>query len=216
MSERNYGAEIDALRQDINEIKELLKGGKTEEETSEDSSEDKQYSSGLVEKISDMTSDTVLAALMERIQNEREADGSTGKVLYTGVFASGGRQSNWTGQYNTDHLLKLIEDRTAEKVLNCIGSGDKLNILLALLRKPMTVAQIVSEGGFNSTGKVYHHLNALMAADLVEEDLYNNNKGTYIVVPYHFQGVIMLLSGISDMLTGNGKFDRPGFEQSWY
>lgn len=203
MSERNYGAEIDALRQDINEIKELLKGGKTEEETSED----KPSNSRLVEKMKDMTSDTVLSSLMDRIQDECEEDGSTGRVVYTGVFASGGRQSNWIGQYNTDHLLKLIEDRTAEKVLNCIGSGDKLNILLALLRKPMTVAQIVSEGGFNSTGKVYHHLNALIAADLVKEDLENNNKGTYIVAPYRVQGVIMLLSGISDMLGGNFEYD---------
>ncbi|MDE7278334.1 MAG: transcriptional regulator [Oscillospiraceae bacterium] len=211
MSERNYGAEIDALRKDINEIKELLKGGKTEEETAAGNSEDKLNVSSLVKKISDMTSDTVLASLMDRIQDECNADGSTGRVVYTGVFASGGRQSNWIGQYNTDNLLKLIEDRTAEKVLNCIGSGDKLNILLALLRKPMTVAQIVSEGGFNSTGQVYHHLNALIAADLVKEDVENNNKGTYIVAPYRVQGVIMLLSGISDMLGGN--FCT---EQSWY
>lgn len=212
MSERNYGAEIDALRQDITEIKELLKGGKPVE----DAPAENQSNVRLVEKISDMTSDTVLASLMERIQNECIADGSTGRVVYTGVFASGGRQSNWIGQYNTDNLLKLIEDRTAEKVLNCIGSGDKLNILLALLHKPMTVAQIVSDGGFNSTGQVYHHLNALITADLVKEDLENNNKGVYIVVPYHVQGVIMLLAGISDMLNDNGKFSRPGFEQSWY
>lgn len=207
MSERNYGAEIDALRNDINEIKELLKGGKTEEEISED----KKSSSKLVEKIKDMTSDTVLSSLMDRIQNECEEDGSTGRVVYTGVFASGERQSNWIGQYNTDHLLKLIEDRTAEKVLACIGSGDKLNILLALLRKPMTVAQIVSESSFNSTGQVYHHLNALIAADLVEENLENNNKGTYVVVPHRVQGVIMLLAGISDMLDG-----KYGKEPSWY
>lgn len=207
MSERNYGAEIDALRQDINEIKELLKGGKTVE--------DKPYSkpdnSKLVEKINDMTSDTVLSSLMDRIQNECEDDGSTGRVVYTGVFASGGRQSNWIGMHNTDNLLKLIEDRTAEKVLACIGSGDKLNILLALLRKPMTVAQIVSESSFNSTGQVYHHLNALIAADLVEEHLENNNKGTYVVVPHRVQGVIMLLAGISDMLD-----EKFGTEQSWY
>ena len=207
MSERNYGAEIDALRQDINEIKELLKGGKTVE--------DKPYSkpdnSKLVEKINDMTSDTVLSSLMDRIQNECEEDGSTGRVVYTGVFASGGRQSNWIGMHNTDNLLKLIEDRTAEKVLACIGSGDKLNILLALLRKPMTVAQIVSESSFNSTGQVYHHLNALIAADLVEENLENNNKCIYVVVPHRVQGVIMLLAGISDMLD-----EKFGTEQSWY
>ena len=118
MSERNYGAEIDALRQDITELKELLKGGKPVE----DAPEEKPGNVRLVEKISDMTSDTVLASLMERIQDECMADGSTGRVVYTGVFASGGRQSNWIGQYNTDNLLKLIEDRTAEKVLNCMST----------------------------------------------------------------------------------------------
>ena len=210
MAERNYGAEIDALRKDINEIKEMLKGGKTEEETSEDAHGDRQCGSGPNEKIEDMSYNKVLHSLMERIQGECEADGSTGKVVYTGCFASGGRESVWTGQYSNDNLLKLIEDRSAEKVLNCIGSGDKLNIMLALLRKPMTVAQIVSEGGFNSTGQVYHHLNALIAADLVLEDP-NSNKGTYIIAPYRVQGIIMLLSGISDMIEGDF-----GTEQSWY
>lgn len=203
MSERNYGAEIDALRSDITEIKEMLKGRSAEGNSASNSK--------LVEKVRDMTDDTVTASLMERIQCECEADGSTGRVVYTGVFASGGRQSNWIGQYNTDNLLKLIEDRSAEKVLNCIGSGDKLNILLALLRKPMTVAQIVSEGGFNSTGQVYHHLNALIAANLVEENSENNNKGTYIVIPHRVQGIIMLLAGISDMLD-----ERYSTAQAWY
>lgn len=213
MSERNYGAEIDALRKDINEIKDILKG-KSDENVENDENSPSIDSRIVSEKIRGISDDIVLNSLMERIQDEREKDGSTGRVVYTGVFASGGRQSNWIGQYNTDRLLELIENRTAEKVLACIGSGDKLNILSALLRKPMTVAQVVSEGGFNSTGQVYHHLNALIAADLVKEDLENNNKGVYIIVPYRVQGIIMLLSGISDML--DGKFGRPGVEQSWY
>ncbi len=211
MSERNYGAEIDALRKDINEIKDILKRKSGENVENDENSPSSD--SRMVEKIRDMTDDSVLNSLMDRIQDECEADGSTGRVVYTGVFASGGRQSNWIGQYNTDKLLELIENRTAEKVLACIGSGDKLNILSALLRKPMTVAQVVNEGGFSSTGQVYHHLNALIAADLVKEDTENNNKGVYIVAPYRVQGIIMLLSGISDML--NTTYTT-GTEQSWY
>lgn len=186
MSERDYGAEIDALRNDINEIKKLLKGSKPD--------------SKIVDKIKDMSPDKKLNSLMDRIQDECESDGSIGKVVYLGVFASGGRQSNWINELKADDLLKLIEDRTAEKVLACIGSSDKLNILLALLKKPMTVAQLVSECGFNSTGQVYHHLNTLIAADLVKEDLEYGSKGSYVVTPHRVQGVIMLLSGINDML----------------
>ncbi len=213
MSERNYGAEIDALRKDINEIKDILKS-KSGDNVENDENSPSIDSRIVAEKIRGISHDIVLNSLMGRIQDECEKDGSTGRVIYTGVFASGGRQSNWIGGYNTDRLLELIENRTAEKVLACIGSGDKLNILSVLLRKPMTVAQVVSEGGFSSTGQVYHHLNALIAADLVKEDLENNNKGVYIIVPYRVQGIIMLLSGISDMV--DGRFGRPGVEQSWY
>lgn len=192
MAERNYGEEIDALRKEIGEIKEMLQGKAAKDNFKEDSR--------FVEKVTDMTLDAITAFLMERIQNECEADGSTGRVVYTGVFASGGRQSNWISRHNTDNLLKFIENRSAERVLACIGSKDKLNILLALLRKPMTVAEIVNGGGFNSTGHVYHHLNALVAADLVKEDSENNSRGVYIVTPHRVQGIIMLLSGIADML----------------
>ncbi|MCH5347805.1 MAG: winged helix-turn-helix transcriptional regulator [Oscillospiraceae bacterium] len=190
MAERDYGTEIDALRNDINEIKELLKG----------SNDKSRPDSKIFDKMKDMSTDKHLNSLMDRIQNECEADGSIGKVVYLGVFASGGRQSNWISELKADDLLKLIENRTAEKVLACIGSSDKLNILLALLKKTMTVAQLVSECGFNSTGQVYHHLNTLIAADLVQEDLEYCGKGYYIVIPYRVQGIVMLLSGINDML----------------
>lgn len=202
MSERNYGKEIDALRKEIGEIKEMLRGKAEKDNPKEDSR--------LVEKITDMTPDIITESLMERIQNECEADGSTGRVVYTGVFASGGRQSNWIRKYNTDNLLKFIEDRSAERVLACIGSKDKLNILLALLRKPMTVTEIIKGGGFNSTGHVYHHLNTLIAADLVREDSEENSgRGVYVVTPHRVQGIIMLLSGIADML--DEKYSIPNF-----
>ena len=83
-------------------------------------------------------------------------------------------------------------------MLNCIGSSDRLNILLALLRKPMSVAEIVSECGLNSTGQAYHHMKPLLAADLIVEDV--NNKGVYVVQPHKVQGIIMLLAGICDLV----------------
>lgn len=198
MSDRNYGDEIDALRKEISEIKAIIKAR---------IGNDPSMARG---NLADMTPDPVTASLMERIQNEREADGSTGRVVYAGVFASGGRQSNWVGQYNTDNLLKFIENRSAERVLACIGSNDKLNILLLLLRRSMTVVEIVKEGGFNTTGQVYHHLNALVAADLVTEDSENSGRGIYIVKPHRVQGIIMLLSGIADIL--DETYSVPRFE----
>ena len=115
------------------------------------------------------------------------------------LFASGSRQSNWIrNQVDTDSLLELIESNTAAKVLSCIGSNDRLNMLLALLRSPRTAAQLVEQCGYNTTGQVYHHLKPLLAADIVKED--DNNRGSYVIQPHRVQGIIMLLAGISDML----------------
>jgi DNA gyrase subunit B len=95
----------------------------------------------------------------------------------------------------TDDLLRLNDNRMVEQVLASVGNGQRLSILLALLKKPMTVNQIIEAVGANSTGQVYHHLKPLTAADLVLEE-----KGVYAVVPHRVQGIIMLLAGVWDLI----------------
>ena len=159
------------------------------------------YRVGNVEKSPYMHKDPHVMALLDSVENKAGRLGLTGAITYLGVYTSGGRQSTWIRKdVNTDELLRLIEDRSAERVLACIGNNDRLNLLLALLRRPMTVAQLVEECGYNSTGQVYHHLKPLIAANLVAEDEHGDVKGRYIVVPHRVQGIIMLLAGISDML----------------
>jgi len=190
MPERNLELEIDELKQQLNEIKELLAKPNTKPEFA-----------GHIEKMENMHPDPHIMTILDRLENTCGANGETGTITYLGVFASGGRQSTWIrNEVGTDPLLNLIETRMAEKVLNCVGNNDRLNILLALLRKPMTVAELVTTGEYNSSGQVYHHLKPLIAADLVTEDKNSSERGTYIVQPHKVQGIIMLLAGISDML----------------
>ena len=194
---RDYGKEIDLLREELAEIKRLL-GGSAAPESGLAPVHEKV---GHVEKMKQMHPDPSIMTLMDRMENSCGEDGTTGRVTYLGVFASGGRQSSWVkNNANTDELLKLVEDNSAERVLACIGSNDRLRLLLALLRKPRSVAQLVGECGFSSTGQVYHHLKPLIAADLVSEDARNEGKGIYVIVPYRVQGIIMLLAGIGDLL----------------
>ncbi len=156
---------------------------------------------GDVWKMPGMHPDPHVMAVLDSLENKAGRLGLTGAITYLGVYTSGGRQSTWVRrEVNTDDLLRLIEDRSAERVLACIGNNDRLNLLLALLRRPMTVAQLVEECGYNSTGQVYHHLKPLIAANLVAEDENGDGKGRYIVVSHRVQGIIMLLAGISDML----------------
>lgn len=98
----------------------------------------------------------------------------------------------------TDDLLALIESGVAGKVLACIGNSNRLAMLLEILRGPKTVASLVEKCGFGSTGQVYHHMKPLLAADIVVED--EQQKGVYVIQPHKVQGIIMLLTGISDMV----------------
>ena len=227
MAERNLEMEMDALKNDLREIKELLLGGKKHSEDKQDKKEDEVtidtkdeelpknkevsviYGTYKVFSGDDWNDDNPeteeLGPILERFENICGENGESGKVSYLGVFANDNsrRKFAWIKHgLRTDELLNLIETRAAEKVLNCIGNNDRLNILLAILKKPMTVAELVSNGGYNSTGQVYHHLKPLIAADLVAEDK-NLEKGTYAVQAHKVQGIIMLLAGIHDMFEGS-------------
>ena len=193
--ERDFAAEIDALQQQMNDLQSTMMAALQQLAPSLPSS-----ATG-VEKMVGMHPLPEVNAILDRLENSCGADGSSGRITYMGVFASGGRQSTWVkNDLNTDQLLTLIENRTAEKVLACIGSNDRLNMLLAILRKPRTVAELVSDCGCSSTGQVYHHLKPLIAADLVVED--KAHRGSYIIQPHRVQGVIMLLAGVADLVDG--------------
>ncbi len=215
--ERNYSEEIDALQQQIKAIQETIeKLAPVLEQLTRPAAESLPQmmkdlplpdcakggpnpAVGHVEKMVGMHPDPHVSAILDQLENRCGESGCTGRIAYMGVFASGGRQSTWVNNdVNTDKLLSLIENRTAENVLACIGNNDRLSLLLALLRKPCTVAELVSDGGFTSTGQVYHHLKPLMAADLVIQD----KRGSYIIQPHRVQGLIMMLAGVSDLVDG--------------
>lgn len=199
--------EVASMQQRMQEIMETLSKLEPAAAEPEPAPEDgqrvyKMSREPCVQKMPGMHHDENIMAILDRLEDSCNDTGCSGRIAYVGVYASGGRQSTWIkDDVNTDTLLQLIEDNTAEKVLACIGSTDRLNLLLAILRQPRTVAQLVGECGFTSTGQVYHHLKPLIAANLVEEDVHI--RGTYVIVPHRVQGILMLLAGISDMIDPN-------------
>jgi len=117
-------------------------------------------------------------------------------VNYSGFYTTEEEGSKWSNTVRIENLFSLVENKTALQVLQGIGNGDRLSLLIAILRKPMNVAAMVEKCGFNTTGQAYHHLKPLIAADLVQE----KEKGVYCAVPYRVQGIIMILAGISDLV----------------
>ncbi len=201
--ERNFGDELDTLKKQMNDMQSAIMAvlKQIAPNLSPSATGRPNPTVGHVEKMAQMHPDERISSIVSDLEDACGTDGSTGRITYMGVFASGGRQSTWVkNSLNTDGLLALIENRTAETVLACIGSNDRLNMLLAILRKPRTVAELVSDCGFSSTGQVYHHLKPLLAADLVVED--KAHRGSYIIQPHRVQGIIMLLAGVADLVDG--------------
>ncbi|HIZ56216.1 MAG TPA: hypothetical protein H9671_08455 [Firmicutes bacterium] len=192
--EYNYQAEIEKLKKEMLELKSWL----MQKAGSPAPNEEKPLNN--VHPIENMHPDPKLNSIMSSLCQLTDKENRTGSITYLGVFTSGGRQSNWIQNgINTDDLLSLIENKSAATVLQCIGNNDRLTLLLALLRTPMTVAAMVEKCGFNTTGQVYHHLKPLIAADLVFE-VEQAERGVYAVKPHRVQGIIMLLAGISDLM----------------
>jgi len=160
--------------------------------------------------------DPRLVDLLTECVRATEEEGISGKIKYMGHFAiadqerESSRESNWIQEVDTDKLLNLITEGIVEKVLRCIGSHERLNLLQALLKQPMNVSQMMEAVPFNSTGQAYHHLNALLNASLVEED--KTVKGLYCVAPHRVSGIILLLAGIYDMT--DGQYTQGKWEES--
>ena len=191
MTERDYGKEINALREQLENLQDMVQASLPNKPSA------KKLES--VQVMQGMHPDSRLSDLMEELCHKTEERNGSGLVSYLGIYQSGGRQSNWIrSTVPTEDLLSLIESGIASKVLACIGNPNRLAILLEILRGPKSVTALVEKCGFGSTGQVYHHMKPLLAADIVVED--EHQKGFYVIQPHKVQGVIMLLTGISDMV----------------
>ncbi len=200
--ERDYGKEIDSLKQQMENLQNMVSPQLDELRAMVMELLPKKPSTEKLERVHvmhGMHPDSRLSEMMEELCYKTEERNGSGLISYLGVYNSGGRQSNWIrSTVPTEDLLALIESGIASKVLACIGNASRLAILLEILRGPKTVASLVEKCGFGSTGQVYHHMKPLLAADVVVED--EKQKGVYVIQPHKVQGIIMLLAGISDMV----------------
>lgn len=196
---RDYEHEIDQLKAELEKIKQMIARPGLPHPRKDGVNTD--------EEVLTVEGRQQLEELRDQLIAYAEEKQVCGAIAYAGTFSSGDeettRQSVWAMTMATDDLLKLNESRMVEKVLDSVGNGNRLAILLALLKKPRTVNQLMEVLGANTTGQIYHHLKPLVAADIVKDE-----KGVYAIIPHRVQGIIMLLAGIRDLLdnrysTGN-------------
>ena len=179
--ERNLENEIDELKNQLNEIKELLTSQKEPKQKSSEWSPDNQ------KKIDDVR------------EWAKETNNELGAMFYYGFFSREHYGAKWDLRDGINDLMAMPQDKLSV-VLSSLGNQQRWEILCALLKKPMTVAQIMEEFDMKTSGKAYHHLKSLIAADLLEETKDNDfEKGTYAVKGHRVAGIILVLTGVQKL-----------------
>lgn len=165
---RDYGAELDALTVQLNELKQL---------------------------VSQLTANRSPSPKQVRIDAAKINDES-GALFYSGQYR-GKNGFKWEPQQrNVAQLLELDTDKIA-KILAALGNKQRLDILTAVLRKPLTGAELVERLNMGTTGQLYHHTKALLGADLlIQED----RGGKYSFPPHRSLPFLLLLAVGSDLL----------------
>nr|WP_218891522.1 helix-turn-helix domain-containing protein [Actinomycetospora corticicola] len=92
----------------------------------------------------------------------------SGVVSYEGAVRLHGEVS-WRIDYSPSAALGLPAAPTAE-VLAALGHPVRLALVRRLLTGPASAAELQDAAELSSTGQVYHHLRALTAARVVEQD----------------------------------------------
>jgi DNA-binding transcriptional ArsR family regulator len=130
-----------------------------------------------------------------------EAGGVPGIGSSTGTFGYGGRVAlgdgrfTWRIDVTPEHALSLA-DRPRIEVLSALAHPVRVEIVRTLLEhggQPATALQ--EAAGLGSTGQLYHHLKALTASGVVEQD----KRGSYRLRSAATIPVLVLLTAASDV-----------------
>ncbi len=91
---------------------------------------------------------------------------------------------------SVDDLLDLDTNEVTD-LLTAFGNKERFKILTLLMKKSQTANEIVKKLNFKTTGKAYHHLNALIESKLI----YKDEKDKYKFRAVHMGAFLALLSG---------------------
>jgi DNA gyrase subunit B len=173
---RDFGAELDLLTIQLDELKQLVS-----QITNTSPSQVYRAKRGGLNKESD---------------NKTNTDDELGAIFYSGQYRGKNRYRWDPQQRSVSQLLDLDSDKVA-KVLAALGNKQRLDILKAVLKEPLTGSEIVEQLNMGTTGQLYHHTKALLGADLlIQED----RGGKYSLPPQRSLPLLLLLAASSDLL----------------
>jgi DNA gyrase subunit B len=174
---RNFEAELDTLKAQMNEIQQLFS-----QIVSEKSTKALPLKANEADKI-----------LIEM----NHAQGEMGGVFYSGHYRHNKLWYRWEPQERRlDQLLALDGDKVA-KVLSALGHKQRLDILKSVILEPLTGAELVERLNMGTTGQLYHHIKALLGSDLLVQE---ERGGRYSLSGHRALPLLLLLAAASDLL----------------
>lgn len=174
---RDYGTEIDALRAQLSNIQELV-SRLTNETTPSTSAKSREHHN---------------IVMIPEGHTETEQ----GSLFYSGRYRGENRHYRWEPQERQVVQLLDLDGEKAAKVLAALGHQQRLDILRTVLKEPLTGPEIVERLNMGTTGQLYHHIKALMAADLLTQE---ERGGKYSLPSHRSLPLLLLLAATSDLL----------------
>jgi DNA-binding transcriptional ArsR family regulator len=115
---------------------------------------------------------------------------------YAGLGGQAGPTGNGQGPSRVDmderiSELSAVDEDAAAQVLHALGHRQRLGIIRSLVERPSSAADLVDALNLGTTGAAYHHLNVLLAANVVVQQ----SRGVYSVDERRLPGVLHLLAG---------------------
>jgi len=173
---RDYGAELDAITLQLNELKQLV--------------------NQLAHPAQSARKPSVATTPIDGERFRSQDNDEMGTIFYSGQYR-GTNPVKWSPQHRSvAQLLGQDSDKIA-KILAALGNKQRLDILTTVMHEPLTGPEIVERLNMGTTGQLYHHTKALLGADLlVQED----RGGKYSLPIHRSLPLLLLLAAASDLL----------------
>ncbi|GAB2697621.1 helix-turn-helix domain-containing protein [Paenibacillus thermoaerophilus] len=179
-SSRDYGAELDALRLQVEELRAMIQ---------------------------QLVGDKPLVSPPPAVRGPlepSEREDELGVIYYSGQYSGVSGHYRWEPQEkHAGELLDADGDKVA-KVLAALGHKQRLDILRAVIREPLTGPELVERLGMGTTGQLYHHLKALLGADLLHQE---ERGGSYSIPGHRTLPLLLLLAAASELLDASDYLD---------
>lgn len=199
MKERDFGAEIDGLVRQVEEIQSMLQ--RMEKDTANVIRDTASRSESSIPLKEQLSSDRVDG---NKDGGRKSRDLENGAVYYSGIYRGEQGSFRWEPQEREVERLLQLDSEKAAKVLAALGHKQRLDILLAVAKHPVTGAELVERLNMGTTGQLYHHIKALLGADLLVQE---ERGGRYSIPGHRTLPLLLLLAAVSDLLDASDYLD---------